>query len=62
MECIKKWSTYVEEYEKTFPIFCELYLNNCIVVILDYFQMAYEKNNEIVIEINHCLAFRKFAK
>merc|ERR1719245_954100 len=23
--------------------------------------MAYERNNEIVIEINHCLAFRKFA-
>ena len=27
-----------------------------------YFQMAYERNNEIVIEINHCLAYRKFAK
>ena len=25
-------------------------------------KMAYEVNNEIVIEINHCLAYRKFAK
>ena len=38
-----------------------LYRNNN-AIIGSSLQMAYEKNNEIVIEINHCLAFRKFAK
>ena len=37
-----------------------LYRYNALIVLS--LQMAYEKNNEIVIEINHCLAFRKFAK
>jgi len=28
----------------------------------DLFQMAYEKDDKITVEINHCLAYRRFAK
>ena len=50
-----------DNYFPRFLDFC-VRLFSIAFILLFLFQAVYERDDQIVIEINHCLAYRKFAK